>query len=505
MADYNYNYNWIPNAKAQREAISAEELPKTKGIASKPIDKAAVAGEPSYYDKMFDLLFSSFSSEEEADKVLSGSKPDRDALKNASLSEIEKITKASAMLAVQERNAAGITRSLTLEDVAARNNLVSTEDVAAPNNLVGTEDVAAPNNLVGTEEVAGTGAGLMSDPRKPGEADHAFLTRITKNIIEGTDKEELKETQSRLKALGFYENAVDGLTGPATKSAIKTFQHKNGLEVTGIADEWTRLKLAQVKGLIAQEKPKGTLLSAISMGEGGYGAANNGTSKLAKKFSISDGYYSDTYSKPLTEMTVNEIMNAQVGTTGKTTEELLAMNPKIASAQRDREVFAVGAYQIIPETLWAAVKEGAIDGATVFEPKVQDKIAIDFLAGSDRTKLRDFLQGNPNVSVIVPGYGKVLGVEAAMIDLAKQWASFPAPMDIPSTHYLASGKVYAGPVHKVGKEFFTGAKPTAKSQKLTTSRAQIKGASWYGSGNKAQHSVAETKAMLLQARDENVL
>ena len=305
---------------------------------------------------------------------------------------------------------------------------------------------------------ADTGEGLMSDPRKLGGAEG--YGKLTKNIVEGTDKEELKETQSRLKGLGFYESAIDGLTGPSTKSAIKTFQHKNGLAVTGIADEATRLKLAQPEGLVAQEKPKRTLLSFISKGEGGYGAANNGTSKLAKKFSIIDGYYSDTYNKPLTEMTVNELMNAQVGTTGKTTEELLRIDPESTSAQRNRDVFAVGAYQIIPKTMWAAVRKGAIDGDTIFEPKVQDKIAIDFLAGSDRTKLRDFLQGNPNVSV-----------EDAMLDLAKQWASAPAPKDM----------------------------TTSGGRKIK------KGKSYYGSGNKAQHSVAETKAMLLKARDENVL
>ncbi len=319
-----------------------------------------------------------------------------------------------------------------------------------------------PRNL----GVAETGEGLMSDPRKLGGAEG--YGKLTKNMIEGTDKEELKETQSRLKALGFYESAVDGLTGPSTKSAIKTFQHKNGLEVTGIADKATRLKLAQPENLVAQEKPKRTLLSFISKGEGGYGAANNGTSKLAKKFSIVDGYYSDTYSKPLTEMTVNELMNAQVGTTGKTTEELLRMNPESTSAQRNRDVFAVGAYQIIPKTMWDAVRKGAIDGGTVFNPKTQDKIAIDFLAGSDRTKLRDFLGGNPNVSV-----------DDAMLDLAKQWASAPVPKTQTITWTNEDGS--------------------------TGSKKVVAGKSYYGSGNKSQHTVAETKAMLLQARDENVL
>lgn len=36
-----------------------------------------------------------------------------------------------------------------------------------------------------------------------------------------------------------------------------------------------------------------------------------------------------------------------------------------------------------------------------------------------------------------------------------------------STHYLANGKVYSGPVHKVGGTIMTGAKHTASSKTLT--------------------------------------
>jgi hypothetical protein len=58
-----------------------------------------------------------------------------------------------------------------------------------------------------------------------------------------------------------------------------------------------------------------------------------------------------------------------------------------------------------------------------------------------------------------------------MLDLAKQWASAPAPKDM----------------------------TTSGGRKIK------KGKSYYGSGNKAQHTVEETEAMLLQARDENIL
>ena len=345
-----------------------------------------------------------------------------------------------------------------------------------PRKLGGSEGYGSLGGA--TEEVASVktvdeGKGLMSGPLKSGGDELPYST----GIVEGSTKKVLLETQSRLKDLGFYENKVDGITGPATRSAIKTFQYKNGLDVTGITDDQTRLKLSESKGLTSQPKPQTTLLSFISKGEGGYGAANNGTSSLVKKFSMSDGYYSDTYNKPLTEMTVNELMNAQVGTTGKTTEELLLLDPESETAQRNRDLFAAGAYQIIPKTMWSAASKGLVDGSEVFGPKVQDKVAMEFLAGSDKLMLQAFLAGKTKVTI---GKNNLdVTVDAAMLDLAKQWASAPVPKTQTVTWKNKNGS--------------------------TGSKKIVAGKSYYGSGNRSQHTVAETKAMLLQARDENTL
>lgn len=43
----------------------------------------------------------------------------------------------------------------------------------------------------------------------------------------------VREIQSALKRLGFYDGAVDGIAGPQTKEAIRTYQQRNGLAVTG--------------------------------------------------------------------------------------------------------------------------------------------------------------------------------------------------------------------------------------------------------------------------------
>lgn len=279
----------------------------------------------------------------------------------------------------------------------------------------------------------------------------------------------LRGVQQRLKDLGYYTKAVDGLAGAKseTTNAIKTFQYLNNFPVTGnAADEQTRLKLAET-GLEKVKEPENNLLKFISEGEGGYGAANNGTSTLADKFSVSQSYYSDTYNKPLTEMTVNEIMNAQVGTTGLTKDELLALNPELEQYQRDREFFAVGAYQIIPKTLWSAVRSGAVKSDEVFTPSFQDRVALKFLIGSDRPTVRDYIQGKSNVTV-----------DQAVLSLAKQFASVPVPPN------------------------------TTKTLNAGTDEERVvnipEGNSYYGSGNQALHTVAQTRQALEQERNNYI-
>ena len=83
MTDFNFDPNKMTRAYAQRKALTEEEnvRPKArpKGIASKPDDgnTDTSSDEPNFYDKMLDKLLGYFSSEDEADKVLSDKAPDR--------------------------------------------------------------------------------------------------------------------------------------------------------------------------------------------------------------------------------------------------------------------------------------------------------------------------------------------------------------------------------------------------------------------------------------------
>ena len=50
-------------------------------------------------------------------------------------------------------------------------------------------------------------------------------------------QEQTVQVQAALRKLGYYGGAVDGLMGPATQTAIRTFQIDHGLSVTGKIDE----------------------------------------------------------------------------------------------------------------------------------------------------------------------------------------------------------------------------------------------------------------------------
>lgn len=53
-------------------------------------------------------------------------------------------------------------------------------------------------------------------------------------IRHGAQGEEVKNLQSRLKALGFYDGEVDGQFGAGTRSAVILFQQQHGLQADGI-------------------------------------------------------------------------------------------------------------------------------------------------------------------------------------------------------------------------------------------------------------------------------
>lgn len=61
----------------------------------------------------------------------------------------------------------------------------------------------------------------------------------------GSKGQLVKELQAKLKALGYYNSVIDGAFGAITETAVKTFQARNQLNVTGVVDATTWEKLKQ--------------------------------------------------------------------------------------------------------------------------------------------------------------------------------------------------------------------------------------------------------------------
>jgi LysM repeat protein len=171
-----------------------------------------------------------------------------------------------------------------------------------------------------------------------------------------------------------------------------------------------------------------SFLNFIAKGEGTYESSNRGTKN--KKIigstgsTIRDG-------KKLSEMTIGEIKEKQ----------------KIKSTANTDRLFAVGKYQLIPDTLKEATKALNISDNAIFNAALQEQLG-QYLIFDKRDPIGAYIRGESN------------DAKKALLEAAKEFASMPVP---------------------------EGSK---------------KGKSYYGSGNKAQHTLEEAQSALDKARTE---
>jgi hypothetical protein len=63
---------------------------------------------------------------------------------------------------------------------------------------------------------------------------YGYYTPYATNGI--NDDATVAAVQRRLARGGYYHGAIDGVIGPETRSAIRAFEHRNGLPVDGLID-----------------------------------------------------------------------------------------------------------------------------------------------------------------------------------------------------------------------------------------------------------------------------
>ena len=93
---------------------------------------------------------------------------------------------------------------------------------------------------------------------RAGETPAAVQTLVLK---QGSQGDEVKTMQKKLKNWGYYSGAVDGIFGSKTKEAVKYFQRKNGLTVDGIVGTNT-LKALGMSGSSSSSGSSGSYSSS---------------------------------------------------------------------------------------------------------------------------------------------------------------------------------------------------------------------------------------------------
>lgn len=108
----------------------------------------------------------------------------------------------------------------------------STEPEPEPSYEESSEEVSEPESSV--EESSKEESEVSKEPEKP-----EFVTLTEGNMDETIADAKITEIQQTLAKLGYYTYEVTGYYGEATTAAVKDFQAKAGIEVTGNVDEAT--------------------------------------------------------------------------------------------------------------------------------------------------------------------------------------------------------------------------------------------------------------------------
>lgn len=161
------------------------------------------------------------------------------------------------------------------------------------------------------------------------------------------------------------------------------------------------------------------------------------------------------YNSNLTKMTISEVIDAQ----------------------RERNMFATGRFQIIPETLKSAVKALSLDTSKLYDAAMQDQIFEQFLIKLKRPAFINYLEGNGSAEDAIYAWAK----EFASAGVRKGKSISPKKEPVLDANGL--------PVYENGK----------KKYKLVPRVAEVEGESYYaGDGLNKAHLLPDTMIKALE-------
>jgi len=80
-----------------------------------------------------------------------------------------------------------------------------------------------------------TGGSIVTPPSNNDQEDNDGYTIPGRTLRKGSQGDDVKSVQKRLKELGYYTGSVDGSYGTGSVNAVKAFQSKHGLTADGLA------------------------------------------------------------------------------------------------------------------------------------------------------------------------------------------------------------------------------------------------------------------------------
>lgn len=112
----------------------------------------------------------------------------------------------------------------------------------------------------------------------PSETATALRSLDLDSGMSGQTAMDSVELQSRLAQLGFYDGAIDGVSGPMTESAIRSFQRENDLTPTGDVNQATLIALSKTSTYDA----KSSMAAVAKAGEAARSTSSPASSAAAE-------------------------------------------------------------------------------------------------------------------------------------------------------------------------------------------------------------------------------